>query len=281
MWPVPAALPGHRRPAEPLADLPPGQRVRRARRLVLGRLRPGRPHRAAHERLRAVGARLPAPARGAVRARPDRRHVRRRHQRRRHDGTPVQRASPRRSSRCPTRTRLVTLTIGGNDADLFGTAASCLAISADGPVFSGPRRAVVREHARAGRRRPARREDPVARRTRHRGHPRQRCSGPRRTPSSCSSGTRRSSPTPSTPPRRAASDRRSTSARWRVRSPRTPTRSPTTTSSTCTGSRTSSTRSPQSAADAAGVRFVDVFESTQAHSACAPRRRSATSPVSP
>lgn len=34
-------------------------------------------------------------------------------------------------------TRLVTLTIGGNDADLFGTAASCLAISAQGPVFSG------------------------------------------------------------------------------------------------------------------------------------------------
>lgn len=31
----------------------------------------------------------------------------------------------------------MTLTIGGNDADLFGTAASCLAISADGPVFSG------------------------------------------------------------------------------------------------------------------------------------------------
>ncbi|MGN8048775.1 SGNH/GDSL hydrolase family protein [Curtobacterium sp. 22159] len=35
------------------------------------------------------------------------------------------------------RTRLVTLTIGGNDADLFGTAASCLALSAQGPVFSG------------------------------------------------------------------------------------------------------------------------------------------------
>jgi lysophospholipase L1-like esterase len=34
-------------------------------------------------------------------------------------------------------TRLVTLTIGGNDADLFGTAASCLALSAKGPVFSG------------------------------------------------------------------------------------------------------------------------------------------------
>lgn len=34
-------------------------------------------------------------------------------------------------------TRLVTLTIGGNDADLFGTAASCLALSANGPVFSG------------------------------------------------------------------------------------------------------------------------------------------------
>ncbi|QWS34580.1 SGNH/GDSL hydrolase family protein [Curtobacterium aetherium] len=34
-------------------------------------------------------------------------------------------------------TRLVTLTIGGNDADLFGTAASCLALSASGPVFSG------------------------------------------------------------------------------------------------------------------------------------------------
>ncbi|WP_144749913.1 SGNH/GDSL hydrolase family protein [Curtobacterium pusillum] len=35
------------------------------------------------------------------------------------------------------QTRLVTLTIGGNDADLFGTAASCLAISSKGPVFSG------------------------------------------------------------------------------------------------------------------------------------------------
>ncbi|RDH95783.1 GDSL-like lipase/acylhydrolase family protein [Curtobacterium sp. AG1037] len=35
------------------------------------------------------------------------------------------------------RTRLVTITIGGNDADLFGTAASCLALSSKGPVFSG------------------------------------------------------------------------------------------------------------------------------------------------
>lgn len=35
------------------------------------------------------------------------------------------------------RTRLVTLTIGGNDADLFGTAASCQALTAKGPVFSG------------------------------------------------------------------------------------------------------------------------------------------------
>ncbi|MCJ1714878.1 SGNH/GDSL hydrolase family protein [Curtobacterium sp. VKM Ac-2922] len=34
-------------------------------------------------------------------------------------------------------TRLVTLTIGGNDADLFGTAAACLALSRSGPVFSG------------------------------------------------------------------------------------------------------------------------------------------------
>ncbi|WP_144758621.1 SGNH/GDSL hydrolase family protein [Curtobacterium sp. 9128] len=34
-------------------------------------------------------------------------------------------------------TRLVTITIGGNDADLFGTAASCLALSRKGPVFSG------------------------------------------------------------------------------------------------------------------------------------------------
>lgn len=34
-------------------------------------------------------------------------------------------------------TRLVTITIGGNDADLFGTASSCLAISPNGPVFSG------------------------------------------------------------------------------------------------------------------------------------------------
>lgn len=34
-------------------------------------------------------------------------------------------------------TRLVTVTIGGNDADLFGTAAACLALSSSGPVFSG------------------------------------------------------------------------------------------------------------------------------------------------
>jgi lysophospholipase L1-like esterase len=34
-------------------------------------------------------------------------------------------------------TRLVTLTIGGNDADLFATASSCLALTATGPVFSG------------------------------------------------------------------------------------------------------------------------------------------------
>ncbi|MGN7189509.1 SGNH/GDSL hydrolase family protein [Curtobacterium sp. MCBA15_004] len=35
------------------------------------------------------------------------------------------------------RTRLVTLSIGGNDAGLFSTAASCLALAPDGPVFSG------------------------------------------------------------------------------------------------------------------------------------------------
>jgi lysophospholipase L1-like esterase len=34
-------------------------------------------------------------------------------------------------------TRLVTISIGGNDADLFATASSCLALSATGPVFSG------------------------------------------------------------------------------------------------------------------------------------------------
>ncbi|KQO64869.1 SGNH/GDSL hydrolase family protein [Curtobacterium sp. Leaf261] len=34
-------------------------------------------------------------------------------------------------------TRLVTISIGGNDADLFGTASACLALSATGPVFSG------------------------------------------------------------------------------------------------------------------------------------------------
>lgn len=34
-------------------------------------------------------------------------------------------------------TRLVTLTIGGNDSGLFSTAASCLALTATGPVFSG------------------------------------------------------------------------------------------------------------------------------------------------
>jgi lysophospholipase L1-like esterase len=34
-------------------------------------------------------------------------------------------------------TRLVTLTIGGNDSDLFSTAASCLALTSSGPVFSG------------------------------------------------------------------------------------------------------------------------------------------------
>jgi lysophospholipase L1-like esterase len=34
-------------------------------------------------------------------------------------------------------TKLVTITIGGNDADLFGTASSCLALSSGGPVFSG------------------------------------------------------------------------------------------------------------------------------------------------
>jgi lysophospholipase L1-like esterase len=33
-------------------------------------------------------------------------------------------------------TRLVTITIGGNDADLLGTVATCVAVSADGPVFS-------------------------------------------------------------------------------------------------------------------------------------------------
>ncbi|ROQ38382.1 GDSL-like lipase/acylhydrolase family protein [Frondihabitans sp. PhB188] len=33
-------------------------------------------------------------------------------------------------------TRLVTITIGGNDADLIGTVARCIAVSANGPVFS-------------------------------------------------------------------------------------------------------------------------------------------------
>jgi lysophospholipase L1-like esterase len=34
-------------------------------------------------------------------------------------------------------TRLVTLTIGGNDSGLFSTAASCLALTPTGPVFAG------------------------------------------------------------------------------------------------------------------------------------------------
>lgn len=33
-----------------------------------------------------------------------------------------------------SRTRLVTITIGGNDADLVGTVSSCIAISVDGPI---------------------------------------------------------------------------------------------------------------------------------------------------
>ncbi|BDZ49899.1 hypothetical protein GCM10025867_21400 [Frondihabitans sucicola] len=34
-----------------------------------------------------------------------------------------------------SRTRVVTISIGGNDADLFSTASSCIALGADGPVF--------------------------------------------------------------------------------------------------------------------------------------------------
>lgn len=36
-----------------------------------------------------------------------------------------------------TRTRLVTLSIGGNDAGLFATASSCIALSRRGPVVAG------------------------------------------------------------------------------------------------------------------------------------------------
>lgn len=32
-------------------------------------------------------------------------------------------------------TRVVTISIGGNDADLFGTASSCIALGEDGPIF--------------------------------------------------------------------------------------------------------------------------------------------------
>jgi lysophospholipase L1-like esterase len=52
------------------------------------------------------------------------------------DRTQFRGAPPQIEALSPS-TRLVTLTIGGNDADLFGTAASCLALSASGPVFSG------------------------------------------------------------------------------------------------------------------------------------------------
>ncbi|WP_181431084.1 SGNH/GDSL hydrolase family protein [Curtobacterium sp. MCBD17_021] len=52
------------------------------------------------------------------------------------DGTQF-RGAPPQIEALSASTRLVTLTIGGNDADLFGTAASCLALSASGPVFSG------------------------------------------------------------------------------------------------------------------------------------------------
>lgn len=34
------------------------------------------------------------------------------------------------------RTKLVTLTIGGNDADLVGTVSSCIAVAADGPIIT-------------------------------------------------------------------------------------------------------------------------------------------------
>jgi len=48
-----------------------------------------------------------------------------------------QNGQPPQIAALSSRTRTVTLSIGGNDADLFGTASSCLALSATGPVVSG------------------------------------------------------------------------------------------------------------------------------------------------
>lgn len=136
MWPVPQPYPVTSDPAEPLADLPPGSEY-----VALGDsysagygLRPltGLPTTACVQSARDYPHRLAArfglaltdvTCAGATST-----DVVSGHQ---FAGVPPQ------IEALSARTRLVTLTIGGNDADLFGTAASCLALSAHGPVFSG------------------------------------------------------------------------------------------------------------------------------------------------
>jgi len=48
--------------------------------------------------------------------------------------------APPQSEALDASTELVTITIGGNDLDLTGVAASCVALGADGPLLSDPER---------------------------------------------------------------------------------------------------------------------------------------------
>lgn len=136
MWPVPAPYPVTDDPDETLSDLPPGSEY-----VALGdsysagyglsdptRLPTSACGQSARDYPHRLAARFGLDLTDVTCAGATSRDVVSGHQFR---GVPPQ------VSALSEDTRLVTLTIGGNDADLFGTAASCLALSSRGPVFSG------------------------------------------------------------------------------------------------------------------------------------------------
>ena len=136
MWPVPEPYPVTGEPAETLAALPPGSEY-----VALGdsysagyglpdptRLPTNACAQSARDYPHRIAARFGLRLTDVTCAGATTRDVVSGHQFR---GVPPQ------DRALSDRTRLVTLTIGGNDADLFGTAASCLALSPRGPVFSG------------------------------------------------------------------------------------------------------------------------------------------------
>ena len=136
MWPVPAPYPSSSEPVETLADIPVGSEY-----VALGdsysagygladptRLPTGACGQSARDYPHRIAARFGLALTDVTCAGATSKDVTSGFQ---FKGVPPQIRS------LSDRTRLVTLTIGGNDADLFGTASSCLALSPKGPVFSG------------------------------------------------------------------------------------------------------------------------------------------------